>query len=46
MGAVGLRDLNLHTYPWVEERMEPDIDGACALIQDVKPKVVLIGQSV
>ena len=22
--------------------MEPDIDGACALIQDVKPKVVLI----
>ncbi len=46
MGAVGLRDLHLHTYPWVEERMEPDIEGACALIQDVKPKIVLIGQSV
>lgn len=46
MGAVGLRDLNLSTYPWNEERMEPDIDGACALIRSVEPKVALIGQSV
>ena len=46
MGAVGLRDLDLSTYPWDEERMEPDIDGACALIREVKPKVSLIGQSV
>jgi glycine hydroxymethyltransferase len=46
MGAVGLRDLNLSTYPWNEERMEPDIDGACNLIRDIKPKVALIGQSV
>jgi glycine hydroxymethyltransferase len=46
MGAVGLRDLNLSTYPWNEDRMEPDIDGACALIRDVEPKVALIGQSV
>lgn len=46
MGAVGLRDLDLSTYPWNEERMEPDIDGACALIRDIKPKVSLIGQSV
>ncbi len=46
MGAVGLRDLNLSTYPWDEDRMEPDVDGACALIRDVEPKIALIGQSV
>ena len=46
MGAVGLRDLDLSTYPWDEERMEPDIDGACALIREIQPKVSLIGQSV
>ena len=46
MGAVGLRDLNLSTYPWNEERMEPDIDGACNLIRELEPKVALIGQSV
>ena len=40
MGAVGLRDLNLSTYPWNEERMEPDIDGACSLIRDIEPKYV------
>lgn len=46
MGAVGLRDLNLSTYPWDEERMEPDVDGACALIRELEPKVALVGQSV
>jgi glycine hydroxymethyltransferase len=46
MGAVGLRDLNLSTYPWDEDRMEPDVDGACALIREVEPKIALIGQSV
>ena len=46
MGAVGLRDLNLSTYPWDEERMEPDIDASAALIREVKPKVALFGQSV
>jgi len=46
MGAVGLRDLNLSTYPWNEDRMEPDIDGACNLIRELEPKVALIGQSV
>lgn len=46
MGAVGLRDLNLTTYPWDESRMEPDIDAACRTIRDVKPKVALFGQSV
>ena len=46
MGAVGLRDLNLTTYPWDEERMEPDVDAACQTIRDVKPNVALFGQSV
>ncbi len=46
MGAVGLRDLDLSTYPWDEERMEPDVDGACALIRELEPKVALVGQSV
>ena len=46
MGAVGLRDLNLSTYPWNEERMEPDIDGSCALIRELEPRVTLVGQSV
>lgn len=46
MGAVGLRDLNLTTYPWNEERMEPDIDAACKTIREVEPKVALFGQSV
>ncbi|MEC8415529.1 MAG: serine hydroxymethyltransferase [Candidatus Thermoplasmatota archaeon] len=46
MGAVGLRDLNLTTYPWDEERMEPDVDAACKTIREVQPKVALFGQSV
>ena len=46
MGAVGLRDLNVSTYPWDESRMEPDIDGSCALIRGLKPKITLVGQSV
>ena len=37
MGAVGLRDLNLTTYPWDEERMEPDVDAACKTIREVNP---------
>lgn len=45
MGAVGVRGLELHTYPWVPERMEPDIDASVRLIRDVKPKVALFGQS-
>ena len=45
MGAVGVRGLELHTYPWDVERMEPDLDGAAALIRKVRPKVCLLGQS-
>jgi glycine hydroxymethyltransferase len=46
MGAVGLRGLDLHTYPWDEARMEPDVDAACALIRQLEPKLALVGQSV
>ena len=46
MGAVGLRDLNLSTYPWDEERMEPDVDASAELIRELQPKVALFGQSV
>ncbi len=46
MGAVGLRDLNVSTYPWDEERMEPDVDASCALIREVQPRITLVGQSV
>ncbi len=46
MGAVGLRDLNVSTYPWDEERMEPDVDASCALLREVQPRITLVGQSV
>ena len=46
MGAVGLRGLDLHTYPWDADRMEPDIDAAAAMIREVKPKMALFGASV
>ena len=46
MGAVGMRGLDLVTYPWDEERMEPDIDAAAELIRKTKPNLALFGQSV
>ena len=46
MGAGGLRGLNLVTYPWVESRMEPDIDAAAQLIRETEPNIALFGQSV
>ena len=46
MGAVGLRGLDLTTYPWDEDRMEPDVDAACAMIREVEPTLALVGQSV
>lgn len=45
MGAVGVRGLELHTYAWDTERMEPDIDASVKLIRTVRPKVALFGQS-
>ncbi|RAH06307.1 MAG: serine hydroxymethyltransferase [Methanobacteriota archaeon] len=46
MGAVGVRGLDLITYPWNEERMEPDIDAASSMIRKEEPSVALFGQSV
>ena len=46
MGAVGLRGLDLVTYPWDEDRMEPDVDASCKLIRETKPQLALFGQSV
>jgi glycine hydroxymethyltransferase len=46
MGAVGLRGLDLTTYPWDEGRMEPDVDAACAMIREIEPAIALVGQSV
>lgn len=45
MGAVGMRGLELHTYPWDVERMEPDLDGSLKLIREKKPKLAWFGQS-
>jgi glycine hydroxymethyltransferase len=45
MGAVGMRGLDLNTYPWDAERMELDVDAAVKMIHDVKPKLALFGQS-
>lgn len=45
MGAVGMRGLDLHTYPWDIDRMEPDLDGSLKLIRTVKPRLAWFGQS-
>lgn len=45
-GAAGLRDLELHAYPFDGQRMNIDVDGAAKLIRDVEPKLALFGQSV
>ncbi|MFA5944588.1 MAG: serine hydroxymethyltransferase [Candidatus Thermoplasmatota archaeon] len=45
MGAVGMRGLELHTYPWDVDAMEPDIDGSVKLIREIKPKLAWFGQS-
>ena len=46
MGGVGVRGLNLITYPWDEDRMEPDIDASAKLIRESEPSLALFGQSV
>lgn len=45
-GAVGLRGLNLHNYPFDVDEMNLDIDGSIALIKKEKPKICLFGKSV
>ena len=46
MGAVGVRGLNLVTYPWDIDRMEPDIDASMKIIRETSPNLALFGQSV
>lgn len=45
-GAAGIRGINLISYPFNDEEMNIDIDGAVKLIKKVKPKVALNGRSV
>ncbi|MDD3492538.1 MAG: serine hydroxymethyltransferase [Candidatus Thermoplasmatota archaeon] len=45
-GAAGLRGLELHTYPFDQEHMVIDVDGAAKVIREVEPVLALFGQSV
>lgn len=45
-GAVGLRGLDLHNYPFDVDEMNLDIDGSIKLIKEKKPKICLFGKSV
>jgi glycine hydroxymethyltransferase len=46
IGAAGVRGIRAYNYPFDEENMNIDVDGARKLILEVKPKVALFGQSV
>lgn len=45
-GAAALRGINLVSYPFKDDIMNIDIDGAVKLIKKTKPKVCLNGRSV
>ncbi len=45
-GAVAVRGVNLVSYPFNDEEMNIDVDGAVKLIKQVKPKLCLNGRSV
>lgn len=45
-GAAGVRGINLVSFPFSNEEMTIDVDGAVKLIKQVKPKLALCGQSV
>ncbi len=45
-GAAGVRSVQLISYPFNDEEMNIDIDGAIKLIKKVKPKLALNGRSV
>ena len=45
-GGAGVRGINLISYPFNDEVMNIDIDGAVKLIKKVKPKLALNGRSV
>jgi len=43
MGAIGLRGMRTHNYPFDQKEMNIDPEGACRLIKEVKPKIALSG---
>ena len=45
-GAAGVRGIELISYPFNDEEMNIDVDGAVKLIKKVKPKLALNGRSV
>ena len=45
-GAAGLRGLDLKPFPFNDEEMNIDVDGAAELIKEVRPKMALLGRSV
>jgi len=45
-GAASIRGINLVSYPFNDEEMNIDVDGAVKLIKKVKPKLALNGRSV
>lgn len=45
-GAVGVRGLVSHTYPFDTHEMNIDVDAARRTILEVKPKIALFGRSV
>jgi len=45
-GGAGVRGINLISYPFNDQEMNIDIDGAVKLIKKVKPKLCLNGRSV
>ncbi|MEF8848774.1 MAG: serine hydroxymethyltransferase [Candidatus Thermoplasmatota archaeon] len=45
-GAAALRGINLVSYPFNDEEMNIDVDGAVKLIKKVKPTLALNGRSV
>ena len=45
-GAAGVRGISLISYPFNDEEMNIDVDGAVKLIKKVKPKLALNGRSV
>jgi len=45
-GGAGVRGINLVSYPFNDEEMNIDVDGAIKLIKKIKPKLCLNGRSV
>jgi glycine hydroxymethyltransferase len=45
-GSAGLRGLKIHEYPFDQDTMTVESEGAARLIRETKPQIVLLGQSV